>query len=88
MFVSPIPKWPTSWPKARSIGLRLPVSAIARAIVNLFGSQLKQTKLAAISPLTADVLRSAGYEPAAVAEVYTGAGLVKAITSGQFDPPK
>jgi len=63
-------------------------SAIARAIVNLYGSQLKQTKLAAISPLTADALRSAGYEPAAVAEVYTGAGLVKAITSGQFDPPK
>jgi uroporphyrinogen III methyltransferase/synthase len=61
-------------------------SAIARAIVHLYGSQLKQTKLAAISPLTADVLRSAGYEPAAVAEVYTGAGLVKAITAGQPDP--
>ena len=60
-------------------------SAIARALVNLFGNQLKQTKLAAISPLTADVLRSAGYEPATVAEVYTGAGLVEAIAS---EPPK
>jgi uroporphyrinogen III methyltransferase/synthase len=63
-------------------------SAIARAIVHLYGSQLKQTQLAAISPLTADVLRSAGHEPDAVAETYTGAGLVKAITAVQPAPPK
>lgn len=54
-------------------------SAIARSLVKLFGDQLLQTKLAAISPLTADVLREHGLEPAAVAEVYTTDGLVGAM---------
>jgi uroporphyrinogen III methyltransferase/synthase len=54
-------------------------SAIARSLVKLFGEQLKRTKLAAISPLTAGVLSKLGYEPAIVGQVYTADGLVDAI---------
>jgi uroporphyrinogen III methyltransferase/synthase len=54
-------------------------SAIARSLVRLFGDQLKKTKLIAISPLTAEVLRVAGYPPAAVATEYTSDGIVAAI---------
>lgn len=54
-------------------------SAIARSLAALFGEQLRQTKLASISPITSDVLRELGYEPAAEAKEYTMAGLVEAI---------
>jgi uroporphyrinogen III methyltransferase/synthase len=54
-------------------------SAIARSLVRLFGDNLKKSKLAAISPLTAEVLIEAGYPPAVVAEHYTTDGLVTAI---------
>jgi uroporphyrinogen III methyltransferase / synthase len=54
-------------------------SAIARALVALFGEDLRRTKLAAISPLTAGVLVDAGYPATAVATEYTSAGLVAAI---------
>jgi uroporphyrinogen III methyltransferase/synthase len=54
-------------------------SAIARSLVALFGDDLRRTKLAAISPLTAGVLADAGYPAAAVATEYTSAGLVAAI---------
>ncbi len=54
-------------------------SAIARSLVDLFGTQLGQAKLAAISPLTAAVLIKAGYPPHAVATEYTSDGLVEAI---------
>ena len=40
----------------------------------LFGEDLRQTKLAAISPLTASVLADSGYPAAAVAEIYTALG--------------
>lgn len=55
-------------------------SAIARSLVALFGEQLRHTKLASISPITSDVLREMGYEPAAEAKEYTMAGLVEAIS--------
>jgi len=54
-------------------------SSIARALVNLFGEKLLQSKLASISPVTSTTLRELGYEPAAEAEQYTMPGLVQAI---------
>jgi len=54
-------------------------SAIARSLVNMFGVSLKKTQLAAISPLTAEVLLELGYPAAIVAETYTAAGVIAAI---------
>ncbi len=54
-------------------------SAIARSLVAMFGDALRKTRLVAISPLTADVLRESGYEPTAVAERYTTDGIVAAM---------
>jgi uroporphyrinogen III methyltransferase / synthase len=54
-------------------------SSIARALVNLFGASLSKTKLVAISPLTGGVLTDLGYPPAAVAEDFTGDGVIEAI---------
>lgn len=54
-------------------------SAIARSLIAMFGDDLRQSKLAAISPLTAGVLMDAGYEVAAVAEEFTGDGLIAAL---------
>lgn len=51
-------------------------SAIARALVKMFGDDLKQAKLVAISPLTAEVLATAGYKATAVAKVYTSEGMI------------
>jgi uroporphyrinogen III methyltransferase/synthase len=56
-------------------------SAIARSLVQMFGDTLQQTKLAAISPLTAGVLEEAGFSPAVVAEEYTSEGLLQAISA-------
>jgi uroporphyrinogen III methyltransferase / synthase len=61
-------------------------SAIARSIVNIFGTSLRKTRLAAISPLTAEVLAELGYPAEMVADSYTSDGLVTAIlgaTSGK-----
>lgn len=58
-------------------------SAIARSLVAMFGENLAQTKLAAISPLTAGVLSEAGFQVSAVAEEYTSAGLVQAILKAE-----
>ncbi len=57
-------------------------SAIARSLVALFGPQLKQARLASISPVTSETLRQLGYEVAAEATEYTTAGLIAAILSG------
>lgn len=54
-------------------------SAIARSLVNLFGDALRNTKLVAISPVTADVLAEHGHPAAAVAATYTGDGILNAI---------
>ncbi|RMF88687.1 MAG: uroporphyrinogen-III synthase, partial [Planctomycetota bacterium] len=54
-------------------------SAIARSLVRLFGERLHRTRLAAISPLTGDVLRQLGYPPAVEADTYTMEGLVQAV---------
>ena len=58
-------------------------SAIARSLVRLFGDELRRTRLAAISPLTAQVLDEAGYPPVAVADVYTTAGLIEAMVAAE-----
>ena len=58
-------------------------SAIARSLVLLFGDQLHQTKLAAISPLTASVLSEAGYSPTVVATEYTTRGLLEAVLDSE-----
>ncbi|MCA9241628.1 MAG: uroporphyrinogen-III synthase, partial [Planctomycetales bacterium] len=54
-------------------------SAIARSLVKLFGESLRNTRLAAVSPLTAGVLAELGYPAAAIAEQYTTDGLIDAL---------
>ncbi|HEY4234571.1 MAG TPA: uroporphyrinogen-III C-methyltransferase [Lacipirellulaceae bacterium] len=58
-------------------------SAIARALVGMFGEALRKTKLAAISPLTAEVLTNLGHPPAVVAESYTTDGIIIAILAAE-----
>lgn len=62
-------------------------SAIARSLVHLFGDNLHKSRLAAISPLTGEVLTELGYAPAAVADVYTTSGLVSAILASESGKP-
>jgi uroporphyrinogen III methyltransferase/synthase len=54
-------------------------SAIARALVALFGQELRKSKLASISPVTSATLGELGFKPAAEAREYTMPGLVAAI---------
>lgn len=56
-------------------------SATAKALARLFGGALSQTRWVALSPLTADALRSVGVEPAAVAEEATLKSLVDAVVA-------
>ena len=56
-------------------------SSIARSLVRMFGEELRQAKLASISPVTSAVLRESGFEPNAEAAVYTTEGVVEAILS-------
>ena len=58
-------------------------SAIARSLVNLFGDDLRQTRLVSISPVTSQTLRSLGYEPAAEATVYTSQGVIDALLAAR-----
>ncbi|MGC3971999.1 MAG: uroporphyrinogen-III C-methyltransferase [Pirellulales bacterium] len=58
-------------------------SAIARSLANLFGDDLRKTKLASISPITTETLRSLGYEPAAEAGEFTLSGLIAAILKAE-----
>ena len=50
-------------------------------MAKLLGEDLRRAKLAAISPLTADVLRELGYDPAVVARDYTAPGLIDAMVA-------
>lgn len=61
-------------------------SAIARSLVRLFGDDLRKSKLAAISPLTAGVLAEAGHTASAVATQYTTPGLIAAIVRANSEP--
>jgi uroporphyrinogen III methyltransferase/synthase len=62
-------------------------SAIARSLVGLFSDALQETRLASISPLTSETLRSLGQRLAVEATTYTMAGLVEAITAAGHSPP-
>jgi uroporphyrinogen III methyltransferase / synthase len=54
-------------------------SAIARSLVDLFGSSLHQSRLLSISPLTSSVLQERGFRVAAEATEYTTDGMVAAL---------
>lgn len=54
-------------------------SATVKALARFFGDAFSQTRWVALSPLTADALRSVGVEPAAVAEEATMESLVAAV---------
>jgi len=54
-------------------------SAIARSIARLYGDNLRQAKLASISPITSGVLRELGYQPAVEASEYSMEGVARAI---------
>lgn len=58
-------------------------SAIAHSLVRLFGDDLRKTRLAAISPVTAATLTELGFAPAIVAVAYTTKGLVEAILAAE-----
>jgi uroporphyrinogen III methyltransferase/synthase len=60
-------------------------SAIARSLLRLFGDALHNARLVAISPLTAETLSQLGHPAAAVAQVYTVAGIVDAILAAERD---
>ena len=62
-------------------------SAIARSLAALFGEHLRKARLASISPITSDVLRQVGFEPAVEARQYTMEGLVEAILQAYVDRP-
>ena len=52
----------------------------------MFGDDLHKSRLAAISPLTAEVLENAGYPVAVVAKEYTTDGLLSALVTSQTSP--
>jgi uroporphyrinogen III methyltransferase/synthase len=56
-------------------------SSIARAIVGLFGDQLRRTRLASISPVTSQALNELDYPPTVEASEYTMAGLAEAMAA-------
>jgi uroporphyrinogen III methyltransferase/synthase len=58
-------------------------SAIGRSLAAMFGGSLSKTCLAAISPLTAEVLAELGHPVSVVASEYTGEGLIKAILDAE-----
>jgi len=60
-------------------------SAIARSLVHMFGDALRQTQLAAISPLTAAMLSEAGYPPSVVAAESTTEALLRSIVEACGD---
>jgi uroporphyrinogen III methyltransferase / synthase len=54
-------------------------SAIARSLIKMFGEDLRRARLAAISPITGDLLRELGFTPGVEASRATFAALVEAI---------
>ncbi len=54
-------------------------SAIVRSLAKMFGDSLRNSRLVAISPLTAEVLEELGYPATIVVGTYTCEGLVSAI---------
>ena len=54
-------------------------SAIARSLVQMFGDDLRQSRLASLSPITSNTLRELGFEPAIEAKVHNMVGLIDAL---------
>ena len=54
-------------------------SAIALSLTTMFGDDLRQARLASISPVTSATLRQLGLEPTVEASQFTMSGVVKAI---------
>ncbi len=76
---TPLPEVAADLSTGRIHWVTVTSSAIARSIVQLFGSDLQRTRLASISPVTSSTLRELGFEPAVEAREYTMRGLVSAI---------
>jgi uroporphyrinogen III methyltransferase/synthase len=58
-------------------------SAIARSLAAMFGDSLSKTRLAAISPLTAEVLAELGHPATVIASEYMGDGLIQALLEAE-----
>jgi uroporphyrinogen III methyltransferase/synthase len=54
-------------------------SAIAQALVRLFGEDLRRSRLVSISPITSEILGRLGYPATAQADKYTMEGLIEAL---------
>ncbi len=54
-------------------------SAIASSLVQLFGEDLRKSRLASLSPITSNRLRELGFEPAIEAKIHTMQGLIDAL---------
>ena len=63
-------------------------SSIARNLVRLFGADLRQAKLASISPVTSATLQELGFRPAVEARQFTLRGLIAAILQAEGTPPQ
>ena len=68
-------------------------SAIGWSLVRMFGGDLRQTKLASISPITSQILSKSGFPPAVEAATATLPALVEAIinhflSTGGNKPPR
>jgi uroporphyrinogen III methyltransferase/synthase len=77
------PEVATALAEGRIDWITVTSSAIARAIVRQFGAELQRARLAAISPITAEVLATSGFNSAAIAARYTMEGLVEAIVAAE-----
>ncbi len=58
-------------------------SAIARSLAQMFGEELRKTKIVSISPVTSATIRELGFEPAAEAKQYTMEGVVRAVLEAE-----
>ncbi len=75
----PAPEVTRALREGRLAWITVTSSAIAGALVRLFGDDLRRARLASISPVTSDTLRRFGFAPAAEANPYTMEGLAAAI---------
>lgn len=85
---APDPEVAASLAAGRIDWITVTSSAIARSLVRLFGDDLRRARLASISPVTSDVLRQLGHEPAVEAARYTMNGLVEALAQGAQKPTR
>jgi uroporphyrinogen III methyltransferase/synthase len=58
-------------------------SAIAHALVRLFGEDLRRARLVSISPITSEILGRLGYPATAQAAKYTMEGLIEALLASE-----